>query len=125
MEDISLRRPDPRRRVPRLTGHRAEDADQPRGGSRDEHLHQQDARSAARMYWAVADCLTMVRRGLLYYRRQPSIDRLAARLPDRVGAAVRLRLRLGDGRRRRADYKDFAMPGMFAMTMAFGFMNTA
>ena len=77
-----------------------------------------------RMYWAVADCLTMVRRGLLYYVRQPST--IAWQLGFPIVSVLLFvyvfgsAMDIGGG-----DYKDFAIPGMFAMTMAFGFMNTA
>ena len=77
-----------------------------------------------RMYWAVADCLTMVHRGLLYYVRQPST--IAWQLGFPIVSVLLFvyvfgsAMDIGGG-----DYKDFAIPGMFAMTMAFGFMNTA
>jgi ABC-type multidrug transport system permease subunit len=76
-------------------------------------------------YWAIADCLTMVRRGLLYYVRMPSL--IAWQLGFPIVSVLLFvyvfgsAMEIGGG----ADYKDFAMPGMFAMTMAFGFMNTA
>jgi ABC-2 type transport system permease protein len=77
-----------------------------------------------RMYWAVADCWTMVRRGLLYYVRQPST--IAWQLGFPIVSVLLFvyvfgsAMDIGGG-----DYKSFAIPGMFAMTMAFGFMNTA
>jgi ABC-type polysaccharide/polyol phosphate export permease len=77
-----------------------------------------------RMYWAFADCWTMVRRGLLYYVRQPST--IAWQLGFPIVSVLLFvyvfgsAMDIGGG-----DYKDFAIPGMFAMTMAFGFMNTA
>jgi len=77
------------------------------------------------IYWAFADCWTMVRRGLLYYVRTPSI--IAWQLGFPIVSVLLFvyvfgsAMEIGGG----ADYKDFAMPGMFAMTMAFGFMNTA
>jgi ABC-2 type transport system permease protein len=66
----------------------------------------------------------MVRRGLLYYVRQPSTIAWQMGFPIVsvllfvyvFGSAMDI----GGG-----DYKDFAIAGMFAMTMAFGFMNTA
>lgn len=80
-------------------------------------------RSAA--HWAVADAWTMVWRQLLYYVRQPTTILWQLGFPIVsvllfvyvFGSAMNI----GDG----ADYTAFAMPGMFAMTMAFGFMNTA
>ncbi|GAA2292630.1 ABC transporter permease [Streptomyces kunmingensis] len=79
----------------------------------------------ASMYWAVADCWTVVRRGLIHYQRQPvnvawqlGFPILSVLLYGYVfGSAMKVP---GGG-----DYRDFLMPGMFAMTMAFGFINTA
>lgn len=76
-------------------------------------------------YWAVADAWTMVWRQLLYYVRQPTTILWQLGFPIVsvllfvyvFGSAMSI----GGG----ADYTSFAMPGMFAMTMAFGFMNTA
>jgi ABC-2 type transport system permease protein len=77
-----------------------------------------------RIYWAIADCWTMVRRGLLYYVRQPSI--IAWQLGFPIVSVLLFVYVFGSGMSiGAADYKAFALPGMFAMTMAFGFMNTA
>jgi ABC-2 type transport system permease protein len=77
-----------------------------------------------RIYWAIADCSTMVRRGLLYYVRQPSI--IAWQLGFPIVSVLLFVYVFGSGMSiGAADYKAFALPGMFAMTMAFGFMNTA
>jgi ABC-2 type transport system permease protein len=76
------------------------------------------------VYWAIADCWTMVRRGLLYYVRQPSI--IAWQLGFPIVSVLLFVYVFGSGMSiGAADYKAFALPGMFAMTMAFGFMNTA
>ncbi|MBE9498600.1 ABC transporter permease [Streptomyces sp. GKU 257-1] len=79
-----------------------------------------------RLYWAVADCWTIVRRDLTHLAKQPSI--IAWQLGFPLVSSVLLfvyvfgsAMDVGEG----VDYKDYAMPGMFAMTMAFGFMNTA
>jgi ABC-2 type transport system permease protein len=78
-----------------------------------------------RAYWALADCWSMVHRGLLYYQRQPSM--IAWQLGFPIVSVLLFvyvfgsAMEIGGG----ADYVAFAMPGMFAMTMAFGFMNTA
>ena len=77
------------------------------------------------MWWAMSDCAAMVWRGLLYYRREPTMILWQLGFPIVsvllfvyvFGSAMEV----GGG----TDYKTFAMPGMFAMTMAFGFMNTA
>ena len=77
-----------------------------------------------RLYWAITDCWTMVRRGLLYYVRQPSI--IAWQLGFPIVSVLLFVYVFGSGMSiGAADYKAFALPGMFAMTMAFGFMNTA
>lgn len=78
-----------------------------------------------RFYWAVVDCATIVRRDLTYLVKQPA--NIAWQLVSPVmfvllfvfvfGSAMSI----GGG----DDYKTYAMPGMFAMTMAFGFVNTA
>ncbi|MFD0148458.1 ABC transporter permease [Streptomyces sp. NPDC055721] len=79
----------------------------------------------SRAYWAVVDCWTLVRRTLLNYRRQPlaivwqlGFPIVSVLLYGFVfGSAMRVP---GGG-----DYREFLMPGMFTMTMAFGLMNTA
>jgi ABC-2 type transport system permease protein len=79
----------------------------------------------SRIRWAVIDCWSLVWRQLLYYRQQPTIILWQLGFPIVsvllfvyvFGSAMDI----GGG----ADYTSFAMPGMFAMTMAFGFMNTA
>jgi ABC-type polysaccharide/polyol phosphate export permease len=98
-----------------MTGRTADTAPAP-----DESLS-----AAARMRWAIVDCWSLVWRQLLYYRQQPTIILWQLGFPIVsvllfvyvFGSAMEI----GSG----ADYKSFAMPGMFAMTMAFGFMNTA
>jgi len=81
--------------------------------------------SHGRAYWALTDCWNVVRRGLTHYQRQPvniawmlGFPILSVLLYGYVfGSAMKVP---GGG-----DYKDFLMPGMFVMTMAFGFINTA
>ncbi|MFD6417214.1 ABC transporter permease [Streptomyces sp. NPDC060194] len=78
-----------------------------------------------RLYWAVVDTWNVVRRGLTHYRRQPvnilwqlGFPILSVLLYGYVfGSAMKVP---GGG-----DYQQFLMPGMFVMTMAFGFINTA
>ncbi|MEV1009431.1 ABC transporter permease [Streptomyces sp. NPDC049881] len=75
--------------------------------------------------WAVADCLTLVRRSLVHTVRQPAAIAWGLGFPIVsvllfvyvFGSAMDV----GGG----ADYVAYAMPGMYAMTMAFGFMGTA
>ncbi|MGY5001450.1 ABC transporter permease [Streptomyces griseus] len=76
-------------------------------------------------YWAVSDCWNLTRRTLTHYQRHPSaivwqlgFPILSVLLYGYVfGSAMKVP---GGG-----DYRVFLMPGMFAMTMAMGFMNTA
>ncbi|QBS38913.1 ABC transporter permease [Nocardia sp. CS682] len=83
------------------------------------------AKSRSRAYWAVADSWNVVRRGLTHYQRMPvniawqlGFPILSVLLYGYVfGSAMTVP---GGG-----DYRDFLMPGMFVMTMAFGFINTA
>lgn len=78
-----------------------------------------------RAYWAVVDCWTVVRRDLTHLTRQPSI--VAWQLGFPIVSVLLFvyvfgsAMNVGEG----TDYVAYAMPGMFAMTMAFGFMNTA
>ncbi|EDY52085.1 ABC transporter permease [Streptomyces clavuligerus] len=82
--------------------------------------------AAHRVRWAFVDGWNVVRRGLLHYRRQPIMIVWQLGFPIMsvllyayvFGGAMKPP---GDG----GDYKDFLMPGMFVMTMAFGLMNTA
>lgn len=80
---------------------------------------------ARRAYWAAADCLTIVRRDLTHLIRQPVV--IAWQLGFPVVSVVLFvyvfgsAMNVGGG----VDYPTFAMPGIFAMTVSFGFMNTA
>ncbi|MCZ1008014.1 ABC transporter permease [Streptomyces lydicus] len=80
---------------------------------------------ARRLYWAFADCLTIVRRDLTHLVRQPVI--IAWQLGFPIVSVLLFvyvfgsAMNVGDG----VDYPTFAMPGIFAMTISFGFMNTA
>ncbi|MEU3216441.1 ABC transporter permease [Streptomyces sp. NPDC006971] len=78
-----------------------------------------------RLHWALADSWNVARRTLTHYRRQPltivwqlGFPILSVLLYGYVfGSAMKVP---GGG-----DYREFLMPGMFATTMALGFMNTA
>ncbi|NGO69060.1 ABC transporter permease [Streptomyces boncukensis] len=78
-----------------------------------------------RAYWAVVDCWTIVRRDLTHLVKQPSL--VAWQLGFPIVSVLLFvyvfgsSMDVGEG----VEYKDFALPGMFAMTMSFGFMNTA
>jgi ABC-type multidrug transport system permease subunit len=77
-----------------------------------------------RLYRAITDCLTMVRNELTHIARQPSI--IAWQLGFPIMSVLLYVYVFGSAMDvGGADYKDFALPGMFAMTMAFGFTNTA
>ncbi|KNX38311.1 ABC transporter permease [Luteipulveratus halotolerans] len=78
-----------------------------------------------RLRWAVSDCWTIVRTELTHLVKQPS--EIAWQLGFPIVSVLLFvyvfgsAMEVGGG----ADYKTYAMPGLFAMTMAFGFMNTA
>ncbi|MGW0699543.1 ABC transporter permease [Streptomyces sp. NPDC002867] len=78
-----------------------------------------------RGFWAVADCWNVVRRGLTHYQRQPVLIAWQLGFPIisvlLYGYVFGGAMKSPDG----GSVRDFLMPGMFAMTMAFGFMNTA
>ncbi|MFG2531318.1 ABC transporter permease [Streptomyces sp. NPDC048516] len=80
---------------------------------------------ARRLHWALADCWTIVRRDLTHLVRQPV--NIAWQLGFPVVSVLLFvyvfgsAMDVGSG----VDYPTFAMPGIFAMTMSFGFMNTA
>ncbi|QEU93611.1 ABC transporter permease [Streptomyces kanamyceticus] len=84
--------------------------------------------SRGRLFWALADCWNVTRRYLTHFRRRPvtiawqlGFPLISVLLYGFVfGEAMKVPGGGDDG-----DYKQFLMPGMFVMTMAFGFMNTA
>jgi ABC transporter DrrB family efflux protein len=83
---------------------------------------------ANRAKWAVVDCWTVVVQEITHLVRQPSTFAWQLGFPIVMvlmfvyvfGSAMDV-----SGRGAGAGYLDYAMPGLFAMTMAFGFMNTA
>ncbi|GGQ18064.1 ABC-2 type transport system permease protein [Actinomadura coerulea] len=79
----------------------------------------------ARLHWAVADCWTIVLRGLTHYVRQPSS--IAWQLGFPIVSVLLFGYVFGSAMSvpGGGDYREFLMPGMFGMTMAMGFMNTA
>ncbi|MFI6583387.1 ABC transporter permease [Embleya sp. NPDC050493] len=78
-----------------------------------------------RLYWAIADCLTVVRNELVHIARQPSA--LAWQLGFPIVSVLLFVYVFGSAMDvgGSVDYRDYALPGMFAMTMAQGFMSTA
>ncbi|MEV0120752.1 ABC transporter permease [Streptomyces sp. NPDC050703] len=85
-------------------------------------------RPHGRLFWALADSGNITRRYLTHFLRQPvtiawqlGFPIISVLLYGFVfGEAMKVPGGGDDG-----DYKQFLMPGMFVMTMAFGFMNTA
>lgn len=82
----------------------------------------------SRAKWAVIDCWTIVLQEINHLMRQPSTFAWQLGFPAVMvlmfvyvfGSAMDVTgMGAGEG------FMEFAMPGMFAMTMAFGFMNTA
>lgn len=81
-----------------------------------------------RMLWAMKDCWTIVVQEFTHIVRQPSVFAWQLGMPVMMvlmfvyvfGSAMDV-----TGQGAGEGYIDYAMPGMFAMTMAFGFMNTA
>ncbi|KAF4410535.1 MULTISPECIES: ABC transporter permease [Streptomyces] len=78
-----------------------------------------------RFHHAVTDCLIIVRNEITHLIRQPV--NIAWQLGFPIVSVLLFVYVFGSAMDvgGQADYKDFALPGMFAMTMAFGFMNTA
>jgi ABC-type multidrug transport system permease subunit len=81
-----------------------------------------------RARWALIDCWTIVEQEFTHLIRRPSTFAWQLGFPIVTvllfvyvfGSAMDV-----SGQGAGAGYLEFAMPGMFAMTMAFGFMNTA
>ncbi|MDJ1138481.1 ABC transporter permease [Streptomyces iconiensis] len=90
-----------------------------------DEVAEADGGRERRLYWALADCWTIVRRDLTHLVKQPSL--IAWQLGFPIVSVLLFVYVFGSAMDVGAgvDYKDFALPGMFAMTMAFGFMNTA
>ena len=78
-----------------------------------------------RLYWAMADCWTIVRRGLTHLIRQPA--NIGWQLGFPVVSVLLFGYVFGSAMSvpGGGDYREFLMPGIFGMTMAFGFINTA
>ena len=82
----------------------------------------------SRARWAAKDCWTIVVQEFTHLVRQPSVFLWQLGMPVMMvlmfvyvfGSAMDV-----TGQGAGEGYIDFAMPGMFAMTVAFGFMNTA
>ncbi|MEO3924859.1 ABC transporter permease [Micromonosporaceae bacterium B7E4] len=82
----------------------------------------------SRFKWAVVDCWTILIQEMVHLVRQPS--NFAWQLGFPIVMVLMFVYVFGSamdvsGQGAGAGYLEFAMPGLFAMTMAFGFMNTA
>lgn len=92
-------------------------------------LHEEATQSTgSRLTWAVRDCWTIVLQEITHLFRQPST--LAWQIGFPVVMVLMFVYVFGSamdvtGQGAGEGYVDFAMPGMFAMTMALGFMDTA
>src|SRR5690625_3308069 len=81
----------------------------------------------SRIVWAARDCWTIVVQEFTHLARQPSTFAWQLGMPVMMvlmfvyvfGSAMDV-----TGQGAGEGYIDYAMPGLFAMTMAFGFMNT-
>ncbi|WP_431042984.1 ABC transporter permease [Streptomyces sp. P1-3] len=80
--------------------------------------------SASRLRWAAVDAWTMTRRGLAHWARQPV--QLIVGLLFPVMMLLMFGYLLGGGMTvpGGGDYQDFLVPGMLALTMAFGLEAT-
>jgi ABC transporter DrrB family efflux protein len=80
--------------------------------------------AAARLRWAVADSWTITQRGLSHWVRQPAQIAVTLLFPVMLvlmfGYLFGGQMQVPGG----GDYREFLMPGMFAMTMAFGLEAT-
>lgn len=84
--------------------------------------------AGSRLIWAVRDCWTIVLQEMTHLIRQPST--LAWQVGFPVVMVLMFVYVFGSamdvtGQGAGEGYVDFAMPGMFALTMALGFMDTA
>ncbi|MCF2529154.1 ABC transporter permease [Yinghuangia soli] len=79
---------------------------------------------AARLRWAATDSWTLTRRTLMHWARQPGTLVLALLFPVMIvlmfGYLFGGQMDVPGG----GDYREFLMPGMFAMTMVFGIETT-
>lgn len=78
----------------------------------------------SRLRWAVADALTMTQRDLAHWARQPAALLVGLLFP--VMLVLMFGYLFGGGMAipGGGDYREFLLPGMFAMTMAFGIEAT-
>lgn len=76
------------------------------------------------LYWTLADCWTIVRRDLAHLLKQPA--NIAWQLGFPIVSVLLFAYVFGSAMAvPGGDYLDYLMPGMFVMTMTFGFLNTA
>ncbi|MFJ2650268.1 ABC transporter permease [Streptomyces sp. NPDC087420] len=75
-----------------------------------------------RLGWALADSWTMTRRELAHWARQPV--QIVVGLAFPVMLLLMFGFLIGGGRGLAGDYVDYLVPGMLALTMAFGIEST-
>ena len=105
-----------------LTGHAAEE------DGRGRRRQPTDAETPSRRRWRPMSALAeAVADGARHHQAQPDQDQAGPRparlhdpVADHVRAAVRLRLRRRDQRRRACSYTEFLIAGIFAQTVVFG-----
>ncbi|WP_199549657.1 ABC transporter permease [Streptomyces sp. N35] len=76
------------------------------------------ATGGTRLGWALADSWTMTRRELLHWARQPV--QVVVGLVFPVMLLLMFGYLMGGGTGIAGDYREYLVPGMFALTMAFG-----
>ncbi|MCC5575352.1 ABC transporter permease [Microtetraspora sp. AC03309] len=79
---------------------------------------------AARLRWALADGWTVTRRDLTHWRHRPGDVAVALLFPVLMVLMFGYLLGGGIAVPGGGDYREFLMPGMFAMTMLFGIETT-
>ncbi|WP_374120128.1 ABC transporter permease [Streptomyces sp. LS1784] len=78
--------------------------------------------TGSRLRWATADSWTMTRRELAHWGRQPV--QVVVGLVFPVMMLLMFSYLIGGGRGIEGDFKDYLVPGMLTMTMAFGLEAT-
>ncbi|MFF0298349.1 ABC transporter permease [Kitasatospora sp. NPDC004614] len=74
------------------------------------------------LHWATADSWTMTRRELAHWARQPV--RVVVGLAFPVMMLLMFHYLIGGGRGVEGEFKNYLLPGMLTMTMAFGLEST-
>lgn len=80
--------------------------------------------TATRVRWAVVDGLTMTRRNLMHWANQPAQILIGLLFPIMVVLMFGYLFGGGIAVPGGGDYREFLLPGMYAMTMVFGLETT-